>query len=43
MNLNCRWGSSRPRIREFIAPHPAWKQGPKWDDPLGWLDKLPDS
>src|SRR5206468_3032677 len=42
MNLCCRWGSSRPRIREFIAPFPAWKQGIRWDDPLGWIDGLDD-
>ncbi len=42
MRLDCRWGSSRPRIREFIAPLPPWKNEAKWCDPLGWLAGLPE-
>lgn len=42
MNVDCRWGSSRPRVSNFIAPPPAWKQGRKWDDPLRWINDLPE-
>ena len=39
MNLNCRWGSSHTRIRDFIAPEPAWMKPDKWETPLVWLAK----
>lgn len=39
--IDCRWGSSRTGVKDFIAPHPAWKQGKKWCDPLEWMCCLP--
>ena len=39
MNLHGRWGSSRARVTEFVAPYPPWTKGEKWLTPLIWLDK----
>ena len=39
MNLDCRWGSSHTRIRDFMAPEPAWTKLEKWNSPLAWLAK----
>jgi hypothetical protein len=40
MNLDCLWGSGRPRVTGFIAPFPPWRQGIKWEQPLSWLQSL---
>ena len=36
MRLDCRWGSSHARLRDFLGPLPPWRKA-SWNDPLGWL------
>jgi len=38
--LDCRWGSSHSRIRDFIAPVSPWRQTKKWEQPIGWILSL---
>jgi hypothetical protein len=38
--LDCRWGSSHARLRDFIAPVPPWQQTKKWEQPIGWIRSL---
>lgn len=40
MHIQCRWGSSHSRLRGTAAPHPAWEQRRRYDDPVAWLDSL---
>jgi hypothetical protein len=42
LHLDCRWGSSHTRLRDFVAPQPPWEKPDKWQTPLAWLRQLPE-